>query len=368
MRMPVRVSPRRLKVAIAAAAGLAIAVLVFLAARRLERFDDPATTVPATTVPAVTAPTATTAVVTQPTRADPSAAVRGGTVPNQGRYPWIASIVGSDGGYCTGFLIDPTHVMTAAHCVLGKIGVAGNRVSIGGMRSDEFAEVRKVTRVWKVGASKTRLPINQRFKDWAILELDSPSTKDPVRVNGFQVTVSDADIANNMLWTVGFGKQPGVQPPYPLMHASVYVKFDSGALVSKNTLAPHGTCPGDSGGPLILARADGDVVVGLTSGDEAGKRCGDAQFSIWTPTRPVMEMFFRQQDVVARVKACSYVNRGADKKCPASHPWYSGTWDQGLGTPAGYAGKHCAKNMRCAVEMYDLYMRGHSKVSTPHKR
>ena len=52
--------------------------------------------------------------------------IAGGEKVEEGKYPWIVQMqTGSDGPsghtwYCTGALLDPTHVLTAAHCIVSS--------------------------------------------------------------------------------------------------------------------------------------------------------------------------------------------------------------------------------------------------------
>jgi hypothetical protein len=283
-------------------------------------------------------------------------AMYGGRTPAVGRWPYVVSL---KNGECTGFLIDPMHVVTAGHCPQDKVGTPGTRLSIGGMRSDEPADAHRVARVFKVGGGPGVSP-----RDWAILELERPSIKRPVLANGLQTTVSDAEIFGGDLWGAGFGEQPGRKnPPTTLMEASVKVKLargqDAGMFQIALPGAPRGGCPGDSGAPLVLRRQGGaDVVVGIETGAAGGgPECGP-HTTLWTPVKPAMQAMKQAYAVnEARLQQCAFADRAANR-CPATHPWDTGLQVQG---------KQCAATGQCAVDVFYKYVKLGQASGVPFK-
>jgi hypothetical protein len=280
-------------------------------------------------------------------------AMYGGKTPPVGRWPYIASI---ESGTCTGFLVTPLHVVTAMHCTKDKIGAAGSKVYVGGMRSDDRAEAHTVRRVVASGRGQFVSP-----SDWAVVELDVPSSRRPVRADGLQTTVTSAEMYGGTLWSAGFGQQPGrMNGAVTLMEAPVKVKRTSDGVLQSSTRSPTtGICGGDSGGPMVVRRPSGDVAVGINTGSEAvGKDCKSQQ-SDWTLVRPAMLALrgsWALPDLQARLAKCALADRDpTTKACPATHPWDSGTENLGARTPAGYADKRCAATGQCATDLFALY-------------
>jgi hypothetical protein len=210
-------------------------------------------------------------------------AVYGGRASAAGRWPFVALVKSSPNSQvgCTGFLIDPTHVMTAWHCTAKGYGAPGSQVVIGAARSSGSGEVHAVKRLFKSGVGPVASP-----QDWSIVELATPSSAKPAKLNGWQVSIPDAELASKDLVTMGYGRQPGGSAPYPLNEGTVRVSVSRGMYRTANRSAA-GVCPGDSGGPLVYrSPTAGDVVVGVASAVSGGDMCGPHQ-NIWTPTRPV---------------------------------------------------------------------------------
>lgn len=255
-----------------------------------------------TTVPPESAPS-TLAPPTEPSNSaqspNPSAAVMGGQIPVTGTYPYIVSIRKQGASnYGTGFLIGPSHVLTAQHVVKAVAPIKTAIVRIGSMRRDVGGEERKVTAVYLPGGAQTATaPLLDELSstDWAILKLNKPSTKTPIKVNGFNATVSNKQINTGEAWAVGFGQfqeQPN-QNIIWLRHARVNVGIGfvankpNGMIVSDSNTEVTGVCSGDSGGPLIVLTQKGPVAVGIVKGHwKSGKDCTSHK-SRWVDTRRV---------------------------------------------------------------------------------
>ena len=235
----------------------------------------------------------------------PASAVVGGNDAAPGEYPSVAHVVIDGNFQCTGTLITPTQVITAAHCgsiVPGgianvPIGQPGQliTVSIGAYRAP-FDDGEN-----HLGTSVTVNPgwtgVGSVSHDAAIVTLDSASSKPPVKV---------ASAAERSLWSpgtmatiAGYGvtEADGDQPDV-LQEARVPIVADSvaaeaypylvdgvdplfGGFESATQLGagfPNGgvdTCQGDSGGPLFVTASDGLRLVGDTS---YGAGCAEPGF------------------------------------------------------------------------------------------
>jgi trypsin len=243
----------------------------------------------------------------------PAHAVVGGNDAAPGEYPYIAHIVIDRSFQCTGTLVTPRHVVTAAHCssltpggiANVPIGQPGQLIELsigahktpsasllGGYQSDGEKHVAAAVFVNPGWAG-----LGSVSHDAAIIELDTPSSKTPVKI---------ASAAERSLWTAGtlatiagFGvTESGGDQPDVLQEARVPIVADRdaaeaypylvegvdpvfGGFESQTQVAagyPQGgvdTCQGDSGGPLLVPAGSGIRLVGDTS---YGAGCAEPGF------------------------------------------------------------------------------------------
>jgi trypsin len=243
----------------------------------------------------------------------PAHAVVGGNDAAPGEYPYVAHIVIDRAFQCTGTLVTPRYVVTAAHCSsLAPGGIANVPIGqpgqlielsigahetpsaslVGGYVSDGEKHVAKAVFVNPGWAG-----LGGVSHDAAVIELDTPSSKAPVKI---------ASAEERSLWTAGTlatiagfgvtesdGEQPDVlqeaQVPivadaeaaeaYPYLVEGVDPVF--GGFESETQVAagfPQGgvdTCQGDSGGPLLVPAGSGMRLVGDTS---YGAGCAEPGF------------------------------------------------------------------------------------------
>ncbi len=238
--------------------------------------------------------------------AAPAHAIVGGNDASPGEYPYVAPITIDRLAQCTGTLVTPTHVVTAAHCAnLNAVGGVVNvpigqpgqlvELTIGAHKTPTFyvdagynGETDGEEHVAKtVSVSPGYLGIGSVSHDVAIIELSRPSAKTPVKI---------ASAAERSLWApgtlatiAGFGRtefegeQPDVlqEARVPIVEDSVAAKAYEyfvdgvdplfGGFENKTQLGagyPEGgtdTCQGDSGGPLLVPASSGMRLVGDTS-------------------------------------------------------------------------------------------------------
>ena len=235
--------------------------------------------------------------------AAPAQAVVGGNDASPGEYPYVAHILIDRAFQCTGTLVTPDHVVTAAHCssiVPGGVanvplGQPGQLIELsigahatpsasllGGYESD--GEQRTGSSVY---VAPGWAGLGSVSSDAAVIELSEPSTKTPVKI---------ASAEERSLWTAGTmatiagfgvtesgGDQPDVlqearvpitedavaAEAYPYLVEGVdpvFGGFESGTQVAAGF--PEGgvdTCQGDSGGPLLVPAGTGMRLVGDTS-------------------------------------------------------------------------------------------------------
>ncbi|MCG3134204.1 MAG: hypothetical protein HMLKMBBP_01496 [Planctomycetes bacterium] len=183
----------------------------------------------------------------------------GGTPASLNQYPWMASIQAPWGAhYCGGTVIDPLHILTAAHCEV----LPGDRVVVG--RVDLSAgggEVRTVARAIRHADYNP----STMTDDISLLTLDAP-------VSALPVTLGEAP-QTGAATAIGWGvlNEGDAQTPDALQHVDVPITGNevcaaayNGGITAKMVCADgegRGSCQGDSGGPLIA----GGRQAGITS-------------------------------------------------------------------------------------------------------
>jgi trypsin len=245
--------------------------------------------------------------------AAPAQAVVGGQDASPGEYPYVAHILIDRAFQCTGTLVSPTHVVTAAHCgslVPGgvanvPIGQPGQLIEVslgahrtpsasltGGYQSEGEKHVAK-----SVSVAPGWAGLGSVSSDVSVVELPTPSANAPVKI---------ASAAERSLWTAGtmatiagYGvtESDGDQPEF-LQEAQVPITADAvtaeaypylvdgvdplfGGFESRTQVGagfPEGgvdTCQGDSGGPLLVPAGSGLRLVGDTS---YGNGCAEPGF------------------------------------------------------------------------------------------
>jgi len=245
--------------------------------------------------------------------AAPAQAVVGGKDASPGEYPYVAHILVDRAFQCTGTLVTPTHVVTAAHCgsiVPGgvanvPVGQPGQLIEVsvgayrtpstsltGGYRSDGEQHTGKA-----VSVNPGWLGLGSVGHDVSVIELDRPSAKTPVKIGS--AAERSLWAAGAMATIAGFGvTESGGDQPAILQEAQVPIVADSVAAEAYPYLVegvdplfggfenrtqvgagfPQGgvdTCQGDSGGPLLVPSSSGMRLVGDTS---YGAGCAEPGF------------------------------------------------------------------------------------------
>ena len=185
-------------------------------------------------------------------------------------HPEVVPVWVGRTGMCSGTLIDPVIVLTAAHCVYGYNNF---QIEVGGDQLETGSRVGVVASWYHPRFDRRRLR-----NDIALLHLDSP-------VNIGQLAVLDPSIQinNNTRMTIaGWGDdQNGETTEFlntlEVVQQTADAKKEFGSAFQPKLMIAAGYyfedediygggCNGDSGGPLFVNRADGvRVVVGVTS-------------------------------------------------------------------------------------------------------
>jgi len=222
----------------------------------------------------------------------------------QGRFPYVAQIVtlmpDNSQAVCTGFLVAPNVVLTAAHCFFESAKTVnfsnvfvfvGQGMNIGNplfgptTMATSGLQMRNVKDI--VWAPPYLDPSHPKSRDFAFVVLSSPITDiAPVKVAGFTVPAKLPTIGAPVV-SVGYGasspnyalvnvltgvttyeKPTAANQPLNLQMNKFNVKKYSPTTIEVALTSNHsGTCYGDSGGPLVVMgnSPSQDVVIGILS-------------------------------------------------------------------------------------------------------
>jgi secreted trypsin-like serine protease len=224
----------------------------------------------------------------------PTSYVIGGTAVPQGGAPYAVYIQASTGGgtyvSCTGSVIAPTIILTAAHCVFNKATgalLAPSAISVSsGSVNRPPSSPPPTANVAAIRPDPYYNPASFQA-DAALLVLSAPTTAPPVAL---ATTANGALYEPGTLATFsGWGEtvaDVASSAPTQLQSGTVGILANAACQAAVEyhpgyTLCTGGpnyrpaTCHGDSGGPLVVATASGPVQIGITSyGSAVG--CGIA--------------------------------------------------------------------------------------------
>ncbi|MDP3502163.1 MAG: trypsin-like serine protease [Myxococcales bacterium] len=221
-----------------------------------------------------------------PTVAQRNDPLVGGTV-DDGGYPDVVFIAltfsADDGGAptirrCSGTLITPTVVLTAAHCTSQlPAGPNTTLTAIAGQNASPApapgAPGWTPATSWRQHPMWTTSTVNAY--DIGIVKLSAPIAGAPTRPYSRR-TLTNADL-NRPMTVVGFGitSSSGTDPG-TRRHVQLPLRGLQPALIELGNFTSAGICNGDSGGPSILTEADGiGRVIGVHSRTVPGANCMD---------------------------------------------------------------------------------------------
>jgi secreted trypsin-like serine protease len=206
------------------------------------------------------------------------AIVGGGAASTDGVARSVVTIVGSRGNFCTGSLIAPKIVLTAAHCVQPG---AEYRIVDNSSGQPALQTVRAVA--IHPGFKMDAMLAHRATADVALLQLELPAkAKAPAALGMPNIPIavgSRFTIAGIGVTVRGDGKSGGT-----IRLAGLVASGKPGTLqirlvdpVGQGTRDGLGACTGDSGAPVFEDKPDGPAIVGVVSwstGPNGSAGCG----------------------------------------------------------------------------------------------
>jgi secreted trypsin-like serine protease len=225
----------------------------------------------------------------------------GGREAEPGAWPWQVALVNSlqenafNGQFCGGTLIDDEWVLTAAHCVDGAetslvdVLVGAHYLSQGGTR------IRAADIIQHADFDPTDL-----YNDVALIRLSTPVTYTPISL--YQTVTGTTELDFMRATVIGWGAKNVIWDwfyyyfEYPDALREVALPLVNRAQCQRNTYYPvtddmicagyetltKGACYGDSGGPLMVQRADASwAQIGIVSWGPSGCMA-EGQYDVYT--------------------------------------------------------------------------------------
>lgn len=213
--------------------------------------------------------------------ATPAAAMVGGAPADEtGLGRSVVTIIGSRGNFCSGAVIAPNLVLSAAHCI--KPGADYKIVLYDAQRAPQVRDVRRVASHPSFNAQG--IAAHRAGADVALLQLAEalPASKPPATLGIPLEPIAPGQpfaVVGIGVTAPGDGKSGGAARAASLVSTSKPGRLQIRLVdpTTNNARPGLGACTGDSGAPAFQRQANGVVIVGVVSwstaaGNAAG--CG----------------------------------------------------------------------------------------------
>lgn len=188
-----------------------------------------------------------------------SSGITSGTPAEDDASVWIIGKLKGQTGYCTGVVVSPHVVLTAAHCASAD---AAFTIFLGSDYNDATAKTlaENNVRVVEQHRHPEYDPLSN-LHDLAVLVTAAPISRTPAAINRDPLSAKDRGAA---IRVVGFGQTSATDKSIGRRHTAMTTidAIDATGLAMKGTPS---FCFFDSGGPTYMTRGDREVVVGIHS-------------------------------------------------------------------------------------------------------